>query len=262
MRGALMLAMRAVPQCERTGEERGRRRSTCTDVGLVCPAAVQAAAHLQAEHELVALRLVLALEAAVLLHVATVVPAFGTKRAQASASWRSGGGVRRQSTPQAAPCPGRPRPVSHLGRVGQHAGLGLDRAPRLRIWMLSLDTKISSLAMSSFSGCLSSWLRALTSCTASCSYRLVHGLAHGCAGAVGPNFCPMSVLMSWITSSGAGGPSSTTSATRPSSITAGRDRLVLTRSGAGPVHASATAAVSMAKSRSERGRQNDVREQS
>ena len=68
-------------------ERREGGAGTCTAVsGLVCLAAVQAAAHLQAEHELVALRLVLALEAAVLLHVATVVPAFGTKRAQASAS--------------------------------------------------------------------------------------------------------------------------------------------------------------------------------
>ena len=48
-----------------------------------------------------------------------------TKRAQASASWRSGGCSQHQVTPQATPGSGQPRPISRLGG----AGLAFDRAP-------------------------------------------------------------------------------------------------------------------------------------
>eukprot|EP00964_Phaeocystis_antarctica_P121362 scaffold85027_cov69-Phaeocystis_antarctica.AAC.3 len=40
-------------------------------------------------------------------------------KAQTSASWLSGGLFRRQSTPQAAPSFGQPRPTSRLGRAGR-----------------------------------------------------------------------------------------------------------------------------------------------
>ena len=62
---------------------------------------------------------------AVVLLVRTCVE---NKVAQASANWHSGGAARRQSTPQAAPSVGQPRPISRLGLCWHpdHVGLGFD----------------------------------------------------------------------------------------------------------------------------------------
>ena len=63
----------------------------------------------------------------------------------------------------------------------------------LRMWIESFETKISSSAMSAFSGSLSCRECAFTTCTPSCVSRLVHGFSHACAGFVGPNICPSSL---------------------------------------------------------------------